>query len=239
MEENKKKIEIKKRLELIMGIVMLMILYSYSAYGNNTDSLSVYNQLKDELVIMVDAGHGGKDPGKVSLNGELEKDINLEIALKLQKILESQDAVVIMTRTEDKGLYEESDSNKKRTDMRKRVEMAKDKNVDILVSIHMNSYTSQNVCGAQVFYYGTSTEGRMLGEYVQKEVSEVSTLNSKRKAKANDSYYMLRNVSMPAIIVECGFLSNPEETALLKNEEYQEKMAWAIQMGIMKYVNKN
>lgn len=229
----------KGRMELVMGILMLVILYLYGIYAQRQAADSTYNQQQDTCIVLLDAGHGGNDPGKVSLEGCLEKDLNLKIAMKLKAILESQDIQVVMTRTEDKGLYEESDSNKKAADMRKRVALAKEVNADILVSVHMNSYTSPEVCGGQVFYYATSKEGKELAEDIQKEVSKVSVLNSKRSAKANDNYYMLRNSSVPAIIVECGFLSNPEEAALLKTEEYQEKIAWAIHMGIMKYFNKN
>ncbi len=156
----------------------------------------------------------------------------------MKEIIEKNNMTAIMTRTEDTGLYSDSDSNKKRTDMRNRAELAKNSDADILVSIHMNSYTSPDVCGAQVFYYGNSDNGEQLAKSIQAEVSKVSTLNSKRTAKANSSYYILKNVEMPAVIVECGFLSNKEEAAMLKEDFYQKKLAEAIYKGITNYLER-
>ena len=229
---------IKKKLELYMGIVMICIIYACSI-NTKKESVSAYNQTEDKITIMVDAGHGGNDPGKVSVSNDLEKDINLQIALKLRDILKSQDIEVVMTRETDDGLYEEGVSNKKVSDMKKRVELAKDKQVDMVVSIHANSYVNDSVCGAQVFYYKDSDGGEVLAELIQKNISKVSTLNSDRDAKPNNDYYILRNVSVPSVIVECGFLSNPAEASMLKNEEYQRKIAWSIHLGIMEYLNQS
>lgn len=229
---------IKKKLELYMGIVMICIIYACSI-NTKKESVSAYNQTEDKITIMVDAGHGGNDPGKVSVSNDLEKDINLQIALKLRDILKSQDIEVVMTRETDDGLYEEGVSNKKVSDMKKRVELAKDKQADMVVSIHANSYVNDSVCGAQVFYYKDSEGGEALAKLIQKNISKVSTLNSNRDAKSNNDYYILRNVSVPSVIVECGFLSNPAEASMLKNEEYQRKIAWSIHLGIMEYLNQS
>lgn len=226
-----------KKMELFMGIIMLCIVYAFSINAKGK-SVGVYNQTKDNIVVLVDAGHGGDDPGKVSLNNDLEKDINLAIALKLEEILRSQNIEVLMTRREDKGLHQEGASNKKISDMKTRTDMANKNNVDIVISIHSNSYVDGDVCGAQVFYYGKSEKGEKLAKFIQNNVSKVSVLNSKRSAKANSDYYIIKNVSNPAVIVECGFLSNVAETALLKNEDYQRKIAWSIHMGILEYLNE-
>ena len=225
-----------RKLELFMGILMLAIIYACSTQ-NKGAVLSVYNQTNDKIIVMVDAGHGGNDPGKVSLNNDLEKDINLQIALKLEEILKSQDIEVVMTRRDDNALYEEGASNKKNSDMKKRVELSKEKNVDLIVSIHANSYVEESVCGAQVFYFKGSEDGKILAELIQGNISKVSVLNNRRVAKANSDYYLLRNVLAPAVIVECGFLSNVQEAALLKNDEYQRKIAWSIHLGVMEYLN--
>lgn len=228
---------VKRYLELSMGILMIAVIYSFST-RTKQETISVYNQTKDKIVVMVDAGHGGNDPGKVSINNDLEKDINLQIALKLEEILKGQDIEVVMTRRDDSALYEEGVSNKKNSDMRKRVELSKEKNVDLIVSIHSNSYIEESVCGAQVFYFKGSEDGKLLAESIQDDISKVSVLNNKRVAKVNSDYYLLRNVTAPAVIVECGFLSNVQEAALLKNNEYQRKIAWSIHLGIMEYINK-
>lgn len=227
----------KKKLELIMGILMICIVYACSIQTKK-GSVSAYNQTRDKIVVMVDAGHGGNDPGKVSLNNDLEKDINLDIALKLEEILKSQNIEVVMTRTDDKGLYDEGASNKKNSDMKRRVELSKEKKANLVVSIHANSYIDESVCGAQVFYYKDSEGGKILAESIQKHISKVSAMNSRRSAKSNNDYYILRNVSVPAVIVECGFLSNVAEAAMLKNDEYQRKVAWSIHLGIMEYLNE-
>lgn len=230
-------VELKHGLEMIMGLLMLGIIYAYGLPEKPVWTETA-NVSKGKMVVLIDPGHGGNDPGKVSEQNDLEKNINLEIALRLKHILTSQDVEVVMTREADLGLYEAGDRNKKRADMENRVRLADECNADILVSIHVNSYVDSSVSGAQVFYYNSSDKGRYLAKCIQEEVSEVSILNGNRTEKKNDSYYILRKASVPAVIVECGFLSNPEETALLKNEDYQEKMAWAIHMGIMKYASE-
>lgn len=192
---------------------------------------------KDKPTIIVDAGHGGRDPGKVGINGALEKDINLSIALKLKKLLEQNDYNVIMIREDDSGLYSESDSNKKAVDMRKRVDIINNSNAVLAISIHQNSFTQESIKGAQVFYYSNSREGKEFAEIMQKQLKGTLQDGNKRMAKANDSYYMLKKTQCPIVIVECGYLSNHTEAALLIDGNYQEKMAFAIHLGLLSYLN--
>lgn len=180
--------------------------------------------------------HGGVDPGKVGINDALEKDINLEIAKKLKSFLEAEGIRVVMTRTTDAGLYDENSSNKKVQDMKRRLEIIEEANPVLVVSIHQNSYHEEYVKGAQVFYYMTSDNSRELAELLQEELKSLDTENH-RQAKGNDSYYLLRKTSKPIAIVECGFLSNRSEAEKLITPLYQEKLAWSIYMGIMKYLN--
>jgi len=189
------------------------------------------------ITIVVDPGHGGRDPGKVGVNGVLEKDINLAISLKLRDILEEKGINVIMTRTEDEGLYSESDSNKKRTDLKNRIEIINSNNALLAISIHQNSFTEEYVKGAQVFYYAQSEQGKKLAEIIQEQIKEYLKDGNHRKAKSNTNYYMLKHTSCPLVIVECGYLSNQKEAALLADSEYQEKMARAIYLGIEKYLD--
>lgn len=192
---------------------------------------------KANRVVVIDAGHGGFDPGKVGINGALEKDINLEIAKKVKAFLEADDIQVVMTRESEAGLYEESDSNKKVQDMKKRINIIEEASPAVTVSIHQNSYHEEYVHGAQVFYYTASEEGKKLAKILQERLIEGVDKENTRVEKANNSYYLLKKTSTPIVIVECGFLSNREEADALTNELYQEKIAWAIHLGIIQYLN--
>lgn len=183
--------------------------------------------------VVIDAGHGGKDPGKVGVNDALEKDINLQIAKKLQEELESRGISVLMTREEDKGLYDEDADNKQVQDLKRRVELINETAPALAVSIHQNSYPDPAIKGAQVFYYTSSVEGKQLAKRLQERLVKGLDPQNHRQAKANDSYYLLKKTACPIVIVECGFLSNPQEEALLTDSVYQERVAWNIFMGIM------
>lgn len=187
--------------------------------------------------VVIDAGHGGDDPGKVGINEAKEKDVNLAIAGMVKKYLEANDVRVVMTRETDEGLYDLGASNKKVQDMKRRIALIDKTEPDIVVSIHQNSYPEEYVKGAQVFYYKDSPESKDAAEMMQRSLVKRLDPNNHREAKANGSYYLLKKTSSPIIIVECGFLSNSEEAELLVSEEYQEKVAWAIHMGILQKLN--
>ena len=189
-------------------------------------------------VIIVDPGHGGSDPGKVGVNNALEKDINLSISFKLKTHLEQCGYEVILTRTDDTGLYSLSDSNKKRADMKKRVELINETGPIMTISVHQNSFPQASSKGAQVFYHVKSEEGKVLAETIQEQMKQVINDGNHRLAKSNNSYYMLKNTSCPTVIVECGFLSNPGEADLLIDDSYQEKVAYAITEGVKTYMAK-
>lgn len=187
--------------------------------------------------VVLDAGHGGIDPGKIGINNALEKDINLQITLLVKEYLEAADVRVVMTRENDEGLYDEDASNKKVQDMKRRIEIIEQTAPDLTVSIHQNSYPEEYVKGAQVFYYTGSAEGEKMAEFLQKSMVVRLDPENHRQIKANDSYYLLKKTSTPIAIVECGFLSNLEEAEKLCNEEYQKQVAWAIHIGILQYLN--
>lgn len=172
----------------------------------------------------------------MGVGGQLEKDINLQIAMRLKEFLEAEGIEVVMTREEDMGLYDENASNKKVQDMKRRLEIIEAADPVLVVSIHQNSYHEEYVKGAQAFYYATSTNSKHLAEILQDRFKEVDPEN-KRSAKGNDSYFLLKKTSKPIVIVECGFLSNREEAENLSSELYQEKLAWAVHMGVMQYLN--
>lgn len=191
-----------------------------------------------EKIVVIDVGHGGNDPGKVGVNQILEKDVNLEIALKLERVLKQSDLIVVMTRTTDCGLYDENATNKKAQDMHRRIQFMEDQHADLVVSIHQNSFHDSSVCGPQCFYYANSESGQQVASILQNTLNQGLEIESPRQEKANDSYYILKKSAMPTVIVECGFLSNPEDAKKLSDDTYQEKLAFQIYLGIQKYFNE-
>lgn len=214
---------------VLVLILMIVLVRDYQVTGVFSDK----SQRQSQKVIVIDAGHGGDDPGKIGINNALEKDVNLKIAYKLKSFLESSDVKVVLTREGDAGLYLADASNKKSDDMKKRCAVIDAAEPVFTVSIHQNSYHEESIHGAQVFYYEQSPEGKKIAECIQRCLKEKLDPNNKRAAKANTSYYLLKKTSNPTVIVECGFLSNYEEAEKLVDDYYQEKVAWAIHMAIM------
>lgn len=229
--------------EAAMALILFILIYNLSRQAAiltsspSVSSASSISAEKKRPVVVIDSGHGGNDPGKIGIDNSLEKDINLQIAKKLKQYLEASDVEVIMTREEDTGLYKESDKHKKMADMKARCQLINDAVPTLVVSIHQNSYHEESIYGGQVFYYKSSENGKRLAEILQKRFDFVLGDRNTRKAKANDSYYLLLHVKQPIVIVECGFLSNWKEASLLGSEEYQNRLAWTIHMGIMEYLN--
>lgn len=229
--------------EWLMRITLLLLMFvsvCFIVRGGARMAASgeaVIKAERERPCVVIDAGHGGIDPGKVSVDGSLEKDINLMIAQKLQRFLLMQDVDAVLTRESDAGLYDENASNKKVQDMKNRVALIEERQPALTVSIHQNSYHEEYVHGAQVFYYANSEKSKELAERIQQVLALELDSDNARQAKANDSYYLLKKTSTPIVIVECGFLSNYEEAQKLSTDLYQEKVAWAVHMAIMQYLN--
>ena len=217
----------RKKIELAVLLLFLAVLVLLSK--NLQKLVSSGNVTAKNKIIVLDSGHGGDDPGKIGVNQAKEKDVNLEIARKIKKGLEKKGWEVVMTREKDEMLGDPQAGNKKIHDMKARVEIINKTMPQAAVSIHQNSY---QIRGAQVFYYSHSEEGKRMAEQMQKALLTVDETNT-RQAKANDTYYLLKRTEVPTIIVECGFLSNPEEAAKLTDTKYQKKMADAITKGII------
>lgn len=184
-------------------------------------------------VIIVDPGHGGFDPGKPGIIGLDEKHLNLKIALMLRNYLERAGAMVIMTRTSDDDVDGMDGVKHKSKDMKERKKLSEEG--EILVSIHQNSFTQSSVKGAQTFFNGKSEEGKALAKSIQAQIKEGVDSSNRRVAKSNTNYYVLKATQIPAVIVECGFLTNPEEEKKLNQEEYQDLIARNIYLGIIRY----
>lgn len=190
---------------------------------------------RNKTTIVIDVGHGGSDPGKVGIQGIKEKDVNLAIARYLKDYLIAEDYTVYMTRETDQGLYDESVSNKKKSDLSNRIQFLQKKNAACMISIHQNSYPDTIQHGAQTFYYEGREEDKNFAQYVQDSLLAFDPSNT-RQIKSNTSYYILKNAQVPSILIECGFLSNPEETANLTNPNYQKQIAYAIAIGTCRYL---
>ena len=229
----------ERRMGVLMAGLVLIAAVVCGRNGGVREAASKQANHTDSRLVIIDAGHGGNDPGKIGVDGVQEKDLNLKMALALRDLLEQQDVEVLMTREDAGGLYDERTSNKKVQDMRRRCELINREKPACVVSIHQNSYHEESIHGAQVFYYKTSKESGELAKILQKELARVVEPTNHRQAKANDTYYLLKKTEAPTVIVECGFLSNWDECAKLQNEEYQAKLVWAIQMGVLKYLNSN
>ena len=226
--------------KVIVAIITCLLIITYmmpvNAFAfNNSDK-----------VILIDPGHGGIDGGAKSKAGTIEKDINLQISLKLRDNLEEKGYKVYMTRDEDEGLYQKGNTikEKKREDLNRRVQMKKETDCDIFVSIHQNMFPQSKCYGAQV-WYASNENSYNLATVVQESIKESVKDNNKRVAKpAAEAYLILRDKYEGAsILVECGFLSNPDEESRLKSDEHQNLIVEGISNGIDKYfegdINKN
>lgn len=193
------------------------------------------------LTVIIDAGHGGEDGGAVSASGLLEKDLNLDIALRLCRRLEEEGARVILTRDSDTLLYDRNvdyRGRKKALDLAARRRIAEENPSAIFVSIHMNAYPQTQYRGLQVWYSPNDPRSRALAERIQNTVSaQLQPENDRRIKSATSAIYLLHHITSPAVLVECGFLSNPEEAAALATEEYRERLAFLIGRSILEYAS--
>lgn len=212
----------------------------YTAFNDNIEEVQTADT-EPLPVVVVDAGHGGEDSGAVD-NGLLEKDINLDIALKLRDFLTTAGYTVVMTRDTDVSIYDSSSSTiseKKVSDLHNRVSIINSNENNILISIHQNKFEQSKYYGAQMFYSTNNPESEHLAECIRQSVTGLLQSENKRELKpAEKTIYILNKATVPAMIVECGFLSNPDEAQKLSTDEYRTKMAFAIFCGFMDYQNK-
>ena len=228
-----RKIKITGAILLLLSIVAACrmggeYLYDRMDRGMETAGKTILD--RETPVVVIDAGHGGRDPGKIGVNNAKEKDINLSIAVYLKKYLEKEEIQVVMTREDEERLADSQVG-----DLKERVKVINGHSPDLTVSIHQNSYHESSVHGAQAFYFTHSQESKKAAEIIQKAM-ETADKQGSRQAKANDTYYLLEKTETPIIIMECGFLSNYKEAEKLVTEEYQRKVAKSISDGIIEYL---
>ena len=224
----------KKKFEILM--VACLFISAFLLARASAALTSSRHAASSKTCIVLDAGHGGSDPGKVGCNDALEKDINLSIVLKLKTLFENKGYKVVLTRSDDTVPADENSRSVKVEDLRNRVKLITDTNPVMTISIHQNSMPDHpSVHGAQVFYNAVSPGGE-LGMTVQGALNGAVNAGNEKNARAIDStIYLMKNVRCPAILIECGFLSNPAETRLLLTDEYQVKLAACIAAGLLQY----
>ncbi|MFQ6818817.1 MAG: N-acetylmuramoyl-L-alanine amidase family protein [Blautia sp.] len=225
----------QRMMERIMAVLLIVCFLLLSWHAARA-SAETGEKKQDNRTVVVDPGHGGKDPGMTGAGGLEEKGINLEISLKLRDILEKQGFNVVLTRDTDRGLYDEDASGKKLQDLQRRTELIRKAEPLLTVSIHQNSYSDPDVKGPQVFYFQGSDEGKSLAEALQKSLNEKLEIADPRSVKGNSSYYLLKKSPSVTVIAECGFLTNPSEAEKLQDEAYQYKVAEALTEGIEAYL---
>lgn len=191
--------------------------------------------IEGRTCIVVDAGHGGIDGGATSCTGVLESGINLEIALRLNDLLRFLGYETLMIRTTDTSIYTQGNTiaAQKVSDLKERVRIVNETENGILISIHQNTYPDGRYSGAQVFYANDALS-RKLADHLQNVFRETLNPGSKRQSKSSDGIYLMQNIQQPGVLIECGFISNPKEEALLRTAQYQKKLACVIASGISK-----
>ena len=224
-------------------ISALLLLSVALGFGNllfrGENEVSANTALSEKkITVVIDPGHGGRDGGAVGSDGTLEKDLNLAVALKLKALLESIDVQVVMTRDTDIELASPDSPHKKADDLKTRLQLAQSQENAVFVSIHMNNFPIEKYRGLQVYYSENHPFSLTLAQTVQDTAQNALKNTNDRKVKpAGDSIYLMSHLEIPAILVECGFLSNEEERELLKSEQYQKKLALALCAALLEYIS--
>ena len=235
----------KKYIKHIIFVVMATIITTISILKVREVSEEAISYMPiTNRTIVLDAGHGGIDSGTSSDDKTIfEKDINLAVTLKLKELIESSGGLVVLTRDDDSSLYEESGNKTTRQkyneNLKNRKKIADESNADMFISIHLNYFTQSKYYGAQTFYPESNKDGKALASCIQDEFKRVVDNRNNRVIKPRNDLYLLKDCKIPSALIECGFLSNEKEAKLLNDEEYQEKIAWAIYSGIQKYFDEN
>lgn len=220
----------------IVLMVMLCLVLSVFYQG----SAAVVNQFGSQHLVVIDAGHGGYDPGAITSQGVYEKEINLQMAKRVQALLEPSGIKVLLTRDEDEDYVPEGTrgkQTKKQADLNYRISMATQANAEAFISLHLNATVTGLNTGAETFYYFKSDEGKRLAEIIQAELTKIPGMN-RRIAKPGD-FYIMKNSPMPTVIVELGYISNVKERKKLEQAWYQDQLARAVAKGISNYFELN
>lgn len=229
-------IVLRKKVILMAGALILSAVIVF--YSFNSRDVPIFSKSNGKTIVL-DAGHGDPDGGAVGAAGTVESTLNLAVAKKLKNQLEKRGFTIVMTREDEKGIYTKESASikeKKKEDMYNRMEIANSSGADLFISIHMNLFQDSKYRGAEVLYAEKFENALLLAELIQSEIAAIDPKNQTRTVKkADSSLYLMKNAEIPAVLVECGFISNPEEEKLLNDKDYQERIAAAICDGIMEY----
>lgn len=228
----------KKRVLLILSMVFVSVFTYFLGTESYNKTIQTVSLPVTNKVVVLDAGHGGEDEGAESQNGVTEADTNLKIVLKVQNLLEQAGCTVILTRSDKNAIYDLDSKTlrqKKVSDIKNRVKIGNSSSADIFVSIHLNKIPESQYYGWQTFYKEGNEKSQKLATNLQNSLNEAIKRENKRVPLKLDNVYIMKNVEIPTSIVECGFLSNPEEEKLLLQDDYQNKLAWGIYTGIINY----
>ncbi len=223
---------------IVLSLTALLLCGIFNYFDNRKNNKNVWIP-PPKTTVIIDAGHGGEDGGAPAADGTKEKDLNLSVALNLGKLLENSGYSVVYTRSDDTMLYTSAEGSKKMQDLRERLNIANENQNAIFISIHMNKFSQEKYSGMQVFYSKNNTLSQELANHIQKNAQTFQQKENKREIKAAGSnIYLLHNINIPAVLVECGFLSNPQECDLLKNETYRKELAVVIYSSVIEFLNK-
>lgn len=229
----------KQSVKLTLSIVSAFVLLAVCARVTE-HALPTSAPAAEKPVIVLDAGHGGLDSGAVGKSGLLEKDVNLSIVLGLRDMLEMSGFEVVLTRDEDISIYDagtEGIRNQKLSDMDNRLKIVQSHPDSIFLCIHQNNYTDPQYFGGQMFYNNNNPNNRTLAQIMQNRFAILQEGNDREIKLSGDELFLLKSNPNPSLMIECGFLSNPEEEAKLSTWEYQQKVAFTIYGGLMEYID--
>ena len=227
----------KKRIYFILTTIMVSII-SFSVFSKAENTVQIVSLPVSGKTIVLDAGHGLPDQGAESTEGITEASINLKIVKKVQSLLEQSGCNVVLTRSDENGIYDLNSNTireKKVSDIKNRVKIGNESSADVFISIHLNKIPQSQYYGWQTFFKVNNQESEELAKSVQEELNSSIQRENKREALKITGKYIIEHVEVPITIIECGFLSNPEEKILLQQDAYQDRLAWGIYNGIMDY----
>ena len=228
----------KKRFGIISTILLISLFVFVFQVASSKQTVQTVSLPVSNKVIVLDAGHGKPDEGAQSSNGTTEAETNLKITLKVQSLLEQSGATVVLTRSDENAIYDLDKTTlrqKKISDIHNRVKIGNESSADIFVSIHLNKISQQQYYGWQCFYKQNDEKSTALAKSIQANLNDAIQKENKRVSMKLDNVYIIKHVEIPISIVECGFLSNPEEETQLLSDDYQNRLAWGIYNGIMDY----
>ena len=228
----------KNKILFILSCIIISIIFF--SFNTNTETILTSSTPVSNHTVILDAGHGLPDGGAEAMDGTYESNLNLYIVEKLQNLLELSGCTVILTRSDENGIYDldaETIRQKKVSDMKNRVNIGNNSDAEIFVSIHLNKISNPKYSGWQTFYQLNNENSLKLASRIQENLNHSIQKENKREPSKVPDIYLSKNLELPFVIVECGFLSNSQECDLLKTDEYQERLAWGIYTGMMDYFN--